>query len=194
MICGGRATRQLRRISTAITARRFVGLTDSLGEQVQRALPQAHVVKTLHGQRESDDQLGLDRRGAQHVCVRQGAGAKEQTTQLLRELGWRRVSDLGGIAEARVTEPLVLLWVRYRLKHNTWGHTISLFMPKSGPKTRWQVEEIPPTRPDPYGGLFAGLYEAEVARKQLRKDPVLSRFTRTLLCKGYKVMNYSKTL
>ncbi|RYU81540.1 NADPH-dependent F420 reductase [Hymenobacter persicinus] len=103
----------------------FVGLTDSLGEQVQRALPQAHVVKTLNmvSVNQMIDPASTGGQPDMFVCGND-AGAKEQTTQLLRDLGWQRITDLGGIGEARATEPLVLLWVRYGLKHNTWGHAL----------------------------------------------------------------------
>ncbi|MBC6605878.1 hypothetical protein H8B13_03515 [Hymenobacter sp. BT188] len=96
-----------------------------MGEQVQRALPQAHVVKTLN-MVSVHQMINPPFKGGEpdmFVCGN-NAGAKDQTTQLLLELGWRRVTDLGGIAEARMAGPLVLLWVRYGLKYNTWDHAI----------------------------------------------------------------------
>ncbi|SNC66977.1 hypothetical protein SAMN06265337_1794 [Hymenobacter gelipurpurascens] len=103
----------------------FVGITDSLGEQVQRALPGAHVVKTLNlvnvAQMVDPASSGEP---DMFVCG-DDAGAKDQVTKLLQDLGWKRITDLGGLEEARATEPFVLLWVRYGIKHNTWTHAMS---------------------------------------------------------------------
>lgn len=103
----------------------FVGLTDSLGEQVQRVLPRAHVVKTLNivSVMQMINPASTGGEPDMFVCGND-TGAKEQVTQLLRDFGWQRITDLGGIEESRVTEPLVLLWVRYGVKHNVWGHAM----------------------------------------------------------------------
>ena len=84
-----------------------MGLTDSLGEQAQRARSQAHVVKSLNmvSVNQMINPASTGGEPDMFVCGND-AGAKKQPTQLLRELGWRRATDLGGIAEARVTEPL----------------------------------------------------------------------------------------
>lgn len=91
----------------------FVGGTDSLGEQVQRALPDARVVKTLNtvnclvmvnpGQ--------LKDGNADMLMSGDDADAKAGVRELLESFGWHRVIDLGGIATARNTEAFVLLWV-----------------------------------------------------------------------------------
>ncbi|MEQ1568431.1 MAG: NAD(P)-binding domain-containing protein [Myxococcota bacterium] len=88
---------------------------DSLGEQVQRALPGSKVVKTLNtvnaylmvdpGQLAAGDHTMF-------VCG-DDAGAKATVTELLRGwFGWRDVIDLGGIAQSRGTEMYLPLWVR----------------------------------------------------------------------------------
>lgn len=105
----------------------FVGITDSLGEQVQRALPGAHVVKTLNlvNVAQMIDPASCNGGGEPDMFVcGNDAGAKQQVTELLQQLGWQRITDLGGLEEARATEPFVLLWVRYGLKHNTWTHAL----------------------------------------------------------------------
>ncbi|AIZ63456.1 hypothetical protein PK28_06695 [Hymenobacter sp. DG25B] len=105
----------------------FVGVTDSLGEQVQRALPGAHVVKTLNlvNVAQMIDPASANGGGEPDMFLcGDDAGAKQQVTELLRQMGWRRITDLGGIQEARATEPFVLLWVRYGIIHNTWTHAM----------------------------------------------------------------------
>ncbi len=89
--------------------------TDSLGEQVQRALPDTKVVKTLNI---VNSFLMVDPQqlaGGDHTMVICGndAAAKTQVTHLLREsFGWKDVIDLGDITNARGSEMFVALWVR----------------------------------------------------------------------------------
>lgn len=88
---------------------------DSLGERVQRAFPEAKVVKTLNT---VNAYLMVDPgllAGGDHTMFVCGddADAKATVTRLLREqFGWRDVLDLGGIAMARGTEMYLPLWVR----------------------------------------------------------------------------------
>jgi 8-hydroxy-5-deazaflavin:NADPH oxidoreductase len=89
--------------------------TDSLGEQIQRALPSARVVKTLNTVNAhlmvDPQQLG----GGDHTMLLCGddAGAKAEVTRILKDwLGWRDVIDLGGISNARGLEMWLPLWVR----------------------------------------------------------------------------------
>ena len=89
--------------------------TDSLGEQVQRALPQTKVVKTLNT---VNANLMVDAKSlanAEHTMFVAGndAGAKAEVTKLLQtQFGWKDVIDLGDISMARGTEMYVALWVR----------------------------------------------------------------------------------
>lgn len=88
--------------------------SDSVGERIQRAFPQARVVKTLNT---VNCQVMVDpgRVPGDHnvfVCGAD-AGAKEQVTALLTEFGWpaERVLDLGGIRSARAVEMYLPLWL-----------------------------------------------------------------------------------
>ena len=89
--------------------------TDSLGERIQRAFPNARVVKTLNTMTAA---LMVDPRqladGDHHIFVcGNDAGAKAQVTELLNSwFGWRHVIDLGDITTARGTEMLLPIWVR----------------------------------------------------------------------------------
>ncbi|HEY5924138.1 MAG TPA: NAD(P)-binding domain-containing protein [Kofleriaceae bacterium] len=89
--------------------------TDSLGEQIQRALPNTKVVKTLNT---VNAFLMVDPQklaGGDHTMVVCGndAGAKAEVTRVLKEwFGWKDVIDLGDITNARGAEMFVTLWVR----------------------------------------------------------------------------------
>jgi predicted dinucleotide-binding enzyme len=93
----------------------FVSNTDSLGEQIQRAFPEAHVVKTLQTMN-CEVMVNPALVPGDHVVFVCGddAGAKQQTTEVLGEFGWppERVLDLGDISAARGTEMYVALWLR----------------------------------------------------------------------------------
>jgi predicted dinucleotide-binding enzyme len=89
--------------------------TDSLGEQIQRAFPRTHVVKTLNTMTAF---LMVDPAsvggGDHHVFVSgNDAGVKARVSDLLRSwFGWNHVIDLGDITTARGTEMILPIWVR----------------------------------------------------------------------------------
>jgi len=93
----------------------FVGTTDSLGEQLQRALPGTLVVKALNTM---NAEVMVDPAivPGDHVAFVCGddADAKARTVALLAELGWPpdRVVDCGDISGARATEGYLLIWLR----------------------------------------------------------------------------------
>jgi predicted dinucleotide-binding enzyme len=87
---------------------------DSLAEQIQRAAPEAKVVKTLNTIN-ADVMVDAGRVPGNHVVFVCGedADAKKQVESLLREgFGWKEVVDLGGLDGARGTEGYLLLWTR----------------------------------------------------------------------------------
>ncbi|HEY2731334.1 MAG TPA: NAD(P)-binding domain-containing protein [Polyangia bacterium] len=88
--------------------------TDSLAEQIQRALPEAKIVKALNTMNAN---LMVDPsliKGDHDVFVcGNDAGAKAQVTELLKGgFGWKHVVDLGDLTAARGQEMFVILWVR----------------------------------------------------------------------------------
>lgn len=88
---------------------------DSLGEQVQRALPKAHVVKSLNTMNANLMVNPALLAGDHSVFVSgNSAEAKAQAAALLREFGWKdaNIIDVGDITTARGAEQLVSLWVR----------------------------------------------------------------------------------
>ena len=98
----------------------FVGLNDSLGEQVQRFLPNANVVKTLNivNSEVMVNPSLVPGDPDMFVCGNNNE-AKEQVSALLKEFGWNNIIDLGGIDSARVLEPFVLLWIKGWLHFQT---------------------------------------------------------------------------
>lgn len=89
--------------------------TDSLGEQIQRALPQTRVVKTLQTVNAFVMVDPGQLKGGDHTMFVSGndAAAKAEVTTLLTQgFGWKDVIDLGDISMARGTEMWLPLWVR----------------------------------------------------------------------------------
>jgi 8-hydroxy-5-deazaflavin:NADPH oxidoreductase len=87
--------------------------TDSLGETIQKAFPDAKVVKTLNT---LNCQLMVNPKlikSESSVFVSgNDAKAKEEVSNLLKEFGWNEIIDLGDITTARGTEQLLPIWVR----------------------------------------------------------------------------------
>lgn len=88
----------------------------SLGEEIQKAFPEAKVVKTLNtmwnGLMGNPNLIG----NGDHINYISGndAEAKSKVIGLLNEMGWKKenILDLGDISAARGTEGYLLLWLR----------------------------------------------------------------------------------
>lgn len=91
----------------------FVGNTDSLGEQIQQACPQARVVKTLNTL-SAPLMLNPDHLPEPTALFLSGndAAAKATVRAFLESFGWQQIIDLGDITTARGTESWLPLWVR----------------------------------------------------------------------------------
>ncbi|HYS70638.1 MAG TPA: NAD(P)-binding domain-containing protein [Gemmatimonadaceae bacterium] len=95
--------------------------TDSLGEQIQKAFPEAKVVKTLNTVTAA---LVVDPSIIPGVHTMFVSGndtkAKAEVIQLLKEgFGWKDVIDLGDISAARAQEMYLPLWLRLYTKFQT---------------------------------------------------------------------------
>jgi predicted dinucleotide-binding enzyme len=89
--------------------------TDSLGEQLQRAFPDAHIVKTLNTMNCAVMVNSSSLPDEHNVFVAGNNGdAKQKTKELLHDLGWPDgwIIDLGDITAARGTEGWMHLWLR----------------------------------------------------------------------------------
>lgn len=104
----------------------FVGLDDSLGERVQRRLPEARVVKAFNivG---NTLMVDPDLPGGPPTMLIGGddAAAKLEVTKILEDFGWE-VSDLGGIEASRVLEPICIAWVLHGARVGSWDHAFKL--------------------------------------------------------------------
>ncbi|WP_377640525.1 NADPH-dependent F420 reductase [Oryzobacter terrae] len=91
----------------------FVKDTDSLAEQLQRAFPQARVVKSLNTLTAElmvhPESLG---RSTTVFVSGDDAQAKARVVELLTSFGHDDVIDLGGLETARGTEMLLPVWLR----------------------------------------------------------------------------------
>ncbi len=86
---------------------------DSLAESIQRAHPDAKVVKALNTVTASI-MVAPEALGGEHtlfVCADDEA-AKDQVVELVRSFGWGEVLDLGDLSAARGMEMYLPLWLR----------------------------------------------------------------------------------
>ena len=92
----------------------FVSNTDSLAEQIQRALPGTSVVKTLNTVTASLMVNPQRVAGGEHHVFVSGndAAAKERVTEILKSFGWTHIMDLGDLSSARAVEMYLPLWLR----------------------------------------------------------------------------------
>lgn len=90
-----------------------VSNTDSLAEQIQRALPGTFVIKSLNTVN-AEVMVEPSRVPGAHTVFVSGNDrhAKGKVMDLLRSLGWQSIIDLGDITSARAAEQLLPLWVR----------------------------------------------------------------------------------
>jgi 8-hydroxy-5-deazaflavin:NADPH oxidoreductase len=99
--------------SSGFPPRLFVQGDDSLAERIQRAHPEARVVKSLNtmNNRVMADPQRLGEETSVFVSG-DDADAKALVTELLQSMGHGDVIDLGGLETARGAEMWLPLWVR----------------------------------------------------------------------------------
>lgn len=106
-----------------------VANTDSLAEQIQRALPDTLVVKALNtvSAPVMVDPVAIG--GGRHdlpICGNDDA-AKAAVAEALRAwFGWRNILDLGDLTAARGMEAYLLLWVRMMGAVGTAGFNVAI--------------------------------------------------------------------
>jgi predicted dinucleotide-binding enzyme len=91
-----------------------VGHTDSAGEQVQRWLPKARVVKAFNivGNVHMVNPAFPDGKPDMFICGND-ADAKRAVGGLIEQLGWPPAIDLGTIDKARYLEPMAMVWITH---------------------------------------------------------------------------------
>ena len=105
-----------------------IGFDNSAGEEVQRWLPGAKVVKAFNI---IGNQFMVDPKfpGGPPTMFIAGNddGAKKVVAQLIESLGWQNaVADLGGIEESRYLEPMCIVWVHYGIRTGSWDHAFKM--------------------------------------------------------------------
>lgn len=103
-----------------------LGHTDSGGEQVQRWVPGARVVKAFNtvGNAHMVNPSFPGGPPDLFICGND-ADAKKTVADLCATLGWPAF-DIGGIEGARLLEPLCILWVLYGLRSGSWNHAYKM--------------------------------------------------------------------
>ena len=103
-----------------------LGHTDSGGEQVQRWLPAARVVKAFNIVGNAHMVNPSFPGGPPDMFIAgNDTEAKKVVTEILTAFGWPTI-DVGGIEGARLLEPMCILWVGYALASGTWNHAFKL--------------------------------------------------------------------
>jgi len=104
-----------------------LGHTDSGGEQVQRWLPGANVVKAFNivgNAQFVHPQFGQCGPPDMFFCGNDEA-AKKQVDGFLKQFGWSTM-DIGGIEGARLLEPMCILWVLYGVRSGAWDNAFKM--------------------------------------------------------------------
>jgi len=104
----------------------FVGTTDSLGEQIQRLVPNARVVKAFNtvGNAHMINPQFPGGPPDMFICGNDAEG-KKIVTQICGHFGWG-VIDLGGIENSRYLEPMCLVWVLHGVRSGSWNHAFKM--------------------------------------------------------------------
>ena len=92
-----------------------VANTDSLAEQIQRALPETAVVKALNTVNAAvmvSPELVAGGDSDLFICGNDGEAKRMVATFLTESFGWQSIIDLGDITGARAMEMYLPLWVR----------------------------------------------------------------------------------
>ncbi len=112
--------------SQGMPPRLFIEHTDSLGERVQRLLPEAHVVKAFNTVG-NPHMIKPDFPGGppdMFICGND-PDAKQTVTDILKAFGWP-VIDIGGIEGARYLEPLAMIWILHFFNTKSGNHAFKL--------------------------------------------------------------------
>ncbi len=99
---------------------------DSAGEQVQRWLPGAKVVKAFNTVNHAHMVKPSFPGGPPDMFLcGNDAEAREQVAAICRDFGWG-VIDLGGIEAARLLEPLALVYIQNAIRTRNWNCAFKL--------------------------------------------------------------------
>jgi predicted dinucleotide-binding enzyme len=102
------------------------GPNESLAEKIQASVPRSHVVKAFNsvGSGQMVNPHYEQGTPTMFLCG-DNSHAKEQVTDIIRQLGWEPF-DCGGITAARAIEPLCMLWCIPGFQRNQWTHAFKV--------------------------------------------------------------------
>ncbi len=104
----------------------YVGHTDSLGEQVQRWLPDARVVKAFNTVGNAlMVKPKLPGGPPDMFLCGNDDDAKTLVSQICQAFGWG-VIDIGGIEGSRHLEPMCMVWVLHGIRTKSWSHAFKM--------------------------------------------------------------------
>lgn len=104
----------------------FTNLDESLMERLQKAFPDARLVKAFNSvgnARMVNPDFG-GTRPTMFICGNDAA-AKQAVARVLDQFGWEG-EDMGGVEAARAIEPLCMLWCIPGFLRNQWTHAFKL--------------------------------------------------------------------
>lgn len=104
----------------------FTNLDESLMERLQRAHPDAHLVKAFNsvGSACMVDPRFEGGKPTMFICGN-SEGAKSTVRTVLEQFGWE-AADMGMVEAARAIEPLCMLWCIPGFLRNDWKHAFRL--------------------------------------------------------------------
>ena len=102
---------------------------DSLGERVQRALPEAKVVKAFNtiGSAYFVDPSFSEGRPTMLIAG-DDADAKDTVRDVIADFGWSDPIDIGGIEGSRELEAICIAWVKIGGARGAWDHGFKLLI------------------------------------------------------------------
>jgi predicted dinucleotide-binding enzyme len=104
-----------------------VTLGNSLGEQIQKQIPSAKVVKAFNTIGAHIMVNPMREEGSPDLFI---AGndddAKKKFISLAEQMGWQSVINLGDISQSYWLEANAMLWINYGFKYNSWNHAFKL--------------------------------------------------------------------
>ncbi len=101
-------------------------LGNSAGEQIQKWLPAAKVVKAFNIVNAYVMCNPKLEEGLPDLFIAGDVDAKKFVTSLADQWGWASVIDIGDISQAYWLETLTMLWINFAFKNNQWSHAFKL--------------------------------------------------------------------
>jgi predicted dinucleotide-binding enzyme len=99
---------------------------DSAGEQVQRLVPEAKVVKAWNTVGNAQMFRPSYKEGRPTMLIAgNDAGAKQKVVEILDAFGWDS-ADVGGIDGSRFLEAMCIAWCRIAIKTGVWTHAFKV--------------------------------------------------------------------